>query len=386
MDLSPGTILDGAVVHSDQYGDWAKVPGLENELWVSSQGWAWQFDVRRNIWLSPCKHAPKLPYGDVFIGHRHKDYRVHRLMALAFFGPPPSASHTVDHIQKHGGDIIRERSDNRIENLRWASKHEQALNKNKQKPRRDGRPVLMWRCDEPKETALWFPSSLKAAKVLNLNAGSVSRVATGLIQDQVGGWTGEFALTTEPAKIADDEVFREVDGFFVSQHGRALDPQTKKFAFTPRVNKGLWCAYLHKGNGRGGTIPCMFHALVAKAWPDIVGERPPGDGYSIDHKNRDPSDNRAANLRWADAHLQATNRDPYAIDNSKMMTPVEMQAPGTDLWMKFASQCEAARSVNAKFGTNFRQGVISDRMKPPYSGRAINKGKHKGWSIRKAEQ
>ena len=378
--------MDGVIVHCDQYGNWAKVPGFENELWVSSLGWTWQFDVRRKVWLSPSKNEPRPKSGDVMIGHRDKDHRVHRLMAISFFGPPPSPSHTVDHIQKHGGDIVRERSDNRIENLRWASKSEQSLNRNKQKPRRDGRPVLLWRCDEPRETALWFPSSLKASQVLKLNAGSVSRAANGLDKNQIHGWHVEFAPTSEPAKIADDETFRAVDGFFVSQYGRALDPQTKQFAFTPQVNKGLWAPYLSKGDGKGGSITFAFHALVAKAWPEIVGEKPPADGYTIDHKNRDPSDNRASNLRWAAAQLQQTNKNPYAKNKTKQSTAIEMKAPGTHSWMRFASQCEAARSVNAEFGTNFRQGVISDRAKAPYSGRAILKGKHKGWSIRSAEQ
>ena len=382
MDLSPGIVLPNAVVHTDEYGDWARVPELENELWVSSKGWVWQFDVRCKKWFVPTKNDPKPYSGDVFVGHRGKDLRVHKLMALAFFGPPPSPSHTADHIKKHGGDLVAERSDNRIENLRWASKSEQSLNRNKQKPRRDGRPVLVWRVGTDRDTAQQFQSSLAAAKALGLNAGSVSRAAEGEKQTQTKGWYVKF-VESGVLLVQEDEEFREVDGFFISQYGRALDPQTKAFAFTPQVNKGLWCAYIGQADGKGGSLSFAFHELVAKAWPDIVGEDPGGE-YTLDHKNRDPSDNYASNLRWATKAEQAQNKNDFLSDHSKTMVKVELKAPNSDLWMQFDSQCAAVRNVNARFGVKLTQQTISDSLKMNSKGRTINKGKHAGWSIRAA--
>lgn len=62
-------------------------------------------------------------HGDYLVtsvgGHRH---RVHRLMCLAFYGPAPSADHTVDHID-------RCKTNNTIDNLRWATKAEQMANR-----------------------------------------------------------------------------------------------------------------------------------------------------------------------------------------------------------------------------------------------------------------
>jgi HNH endonuclease/NUMOD4 motif len=58
-----------------------------------------------------------------FKGQSGKNYRrfVHRLVALAFVGEPPTIDHTVDHIDTNA-------QNNHVSNLRWATKEEQQLN------------------------------------------------------------------------------------------------------------------------------------------------------------------------------------------------------------------------------------------------------------------
>ena len=53
---------------------------------------------------------------------KYKNFTIHRLIALHYI-PNPNNYPTVDHIN-------RITTDNRIENLRWATRQEQALNKN----------------------------------------------------------------------------------------------------------------------------------------------------------------------------------------------------------------------------------------------------------------
>lgn len=49
------------------------------------------------------------------------NYKVHRLICLAFLGPAPTEKHTVDHLDRNRGN-------NKIENLRWATQKEQMSN------------------------------------------------------------------------------------------------------------------------------------------------------------------------------------------------------------------------------------------------------------------
>lgn len=53
--------------------------------------------------------------------YRRKHYYVHILVCTAFHGPRPSPKHQVDHIN-------RDRWDNRPENLRWVTPHENQMN------------------------------------------------------------------------------------------------------------------------------------------------------------------------------------------------------------------------------------------------------------------
>jgi len=63
-----------------------------------------------------------MDYRTVYTNNR--SYGVHYLVCLVFHGPQPSKDHTVDHINKP-------ESDNRAENLRWATKSEQARNQSR---------------------------------------------------------------------------------------------------------------------------------------------------------------------------------------------------------------------------------------------------------------
>ena len=87
---------------------WKAIPG--EKYFVSSEGRV--RGPRGNI-LKPRKNGQG--YMRVALG-AGRDRYIHRLVCLAFYGPPPSGNH-VDHIN-------HERADNRLSNLRWVTPEE----------------------------------------------------------------------------------------------------------------------------------------------------------------------------------------------------------------------------------------------------------------------
>lgn len=94
------------------------------------------------------------PYLTKKINNIH--YYVHNLVCIAFHGEPPSSTHTADHI------ISKEKSNNKIENLRWATKIEQTNN-------REGMKKIQ--CFDKNDVLIKIYNSQKeAARELNIKA------------------------------------------------------------------------------------------------------------------------------------------------------------------------------------------------------------------------
>lgn len=72
----------------------------------------------KHTWTFGSKHKST---GYMAVVFRGKKYKVHRLIAGAFLGDPPFSGATVDHIN-------RDKTDNRLENLRYASHKMQSDN------------------------------------------------------------------------------------------------------------------------------------------------------------------------------------------------------------------------------------------------------------------
>ena len=149
--------------------------------------------------------AKPLKSGFFYVQVNGKHHLIHVLMAIAFGLPKRDDQDTVDHIDNNP-------SNNRLENLRWASrseqmKHSYATNKNRASsaPKRS-KPV------EGREVGAeeWVPyaSSHEAARSLGLHQGPINACCHGR-QKQTGGYEFRYGEANEVA-VLEGEVWMDV--------------------------------------------------------------------------------------------------------------------------------------------------------------------------------
>ena len=98
------------------------IRGFENYL-ISNQGRVWNSKTKRFV---GCNNGNGYQHVLLRQNGTHQTFTIHRLV-MTYFGPPqPEGKTDVDHID-------RDKSNNRIENLRWVNKSENARNKGKYK-------------------------------------------------------------------------------------------------------------------------------------------------------------------------------------------------------------------------------------------------------------
>ena len=104
-----------------------------------------------------------------------KTYSIHRLVAQAFI-PNPENKPTVDHIN-------RDRLDNRVENLRWATHEEQQSNKIVS----TGQIKVPVKAVDKSGNVYYYDSVVEASKALNVDTGTICKVLSNKYINKTGG-------------------------------------------------------------------------------------------------------------------------------------------------------------------------------------------------------
>ena len=286
-----------------------------------------------------------------------KHHLMHVLMAIAFGLEKRDDQNTVDHIDNNP-------SNNRLENLRWASrseqiKHSYATNKN--------RGSSAQRLSKPVEGRVlgaeaWVPyaSSSEAARSLGLNPGDISGCCRGVCK-QTGGYEFRYGEANEVA-VLPGEVWKPYESAWVSSFGRFKS--SRGVVSTPKPQKS---GYVYvQVNGK----TTHLHRLMAIAF----GLEKRDDQDEVDHIDNNPSNNRLENLRWASRseqikHSYATNKN-RGSSAQRLSKPVEGRVLGAEAWVPYASSTEAARSlglnqetyVGVAVGSASRRAVTSFGM------------------------
>ena len=293
------------------FGDWKQVPGIEaSMLLVSSEGW-----VRVRTKSKGGCQSLGLPQkgslsgtGTRRVGVDGTTSLVHRLVALAFLGQPPSDSHTVDHLNQNP-------EDNRVSNLRWASKSEQTLNQGKRKVQRTANKIILV---SPNGDRRSYPSACSAADAIGANPGNIANSARH--GWRVNGYTAEYDPEEEQGNLTIDgevEQWKAASNnpnLFVSTMGRIqFRHYTGAMGLkkTPKPNKRLagYC-FVHVGGS-----DMLVHRLVMETF---VGPPPDEHTCTVDHINNVRHDNRLTNLKYASFKDQRLNRSKSKVKFSDL--------------------------------------------------------------------
>ena len=131
--------------------------------------------------------------------------RVHRLVAAAFLGPPPSMHHSiVNHKDLDKGN-------NSVKNLEWTTPSENRLHflaNSCQQRRSDCKPVWSRQKENPGEWT-WHPSMISAASTLGVSRNRISLCVRG-VELQTKGFEFCAAKRQEEEHLPGEE-WREVD-------------------------------------------------------------------------------------------------------------------------------------------------------------------------------
>ena len=329
-------LLTCRVIPQVQVVPCSKSPDLRQG--TQSCGWQVSSEGRCRTSRGSITHGTLHPTRYCIVNIRGNSFQVHRLVALAFLGLPPSdTAIEVNHLD---GNC----SNNRVQNLEWATRSQNArhiyMNLSRSKRCAVSRPVLIRSSGSNKWTR--FLSVKLAAEAVGQSSSTVRDRCRKLAQ--TGGYEYQFApiqevLGEEWQPMKDPTSGILVPGRVVSSHGRIT-----------QANGGISTGRLRPDGYRKSMIKVglswrdtAIHRLVAASF---LGQPPSAQHSQINHKDGNKSNNAVENLEYVTpaeniAHRCANLKGPHPKCKA-----VLSRAYGTNQeWTYHPSMTHAAKTL-----------------------------------------
>jgi hypothetical protein len=280
-----------------------------------------------------------------------KTCQVHRLVAKSFI-PNPENKPTVDHIN-------RDSTDNRAENLRWASHKEQSANR---KPAKThiGRPV--YKLDITGNIIQRYETVEDARKELGCTSSS-SISAACKNHGILNGFYWDYCDVIDsdlPEEIWKEYTDENKNTFLVSNKGRVQTDQGKRFGH----EDGLYLVVKYKG---------LRHSISLLVAELFIGPNP--DNKQVDHIDRDTHNNDVINLRYVTRNENCLNKS-YTKQEK---TVVEVEDDG-HVWKSLARvgspNYEISDEGNVRSSITKRKAVFSTDRNRQDIDLLLSNGKH----------
>lgn len=289
---------------------------------------------------------------------------VHRLVARAFLGPPPTHSHR--HVHHRDADP----SNNHVDNLEYVTHSQNVmysyLNNAARRTSAEAlsKPVLA----RPVGYGRWcrYPSISEASRRLHVQSGRIAACCKGR-RRLVKGYEFQYADIFAFASLPGEEwraALRPEDGVVLSQWkvsslGRVMSSH--------HVTWGTVTSHGYRSVGvtHDKKVSSYYvHRLVARAFLGPV----PDQHYQVHHRDYDRANNRIDNLEYATPsenvlHSFRFNSDRRSHAHARGK-PVWGRMLGAGVWTWYPSMNEAARQVgvsSAAISACFRRGAQHTR-------------------------
>ena len=279
------------------------------EIWKELEGFSkYKFSNSGKVWSKTNNiELSRKPREDGYVksclytdeGGR-RGFHIHRLIALAFI-PNPENKKTVNH-KNHI------KTDNRVENLEWATQSEQ--NYHQRKPSKEDFRIMrargVWRCSLDSERLEYYHSMFYAAKWVLECKGFKNAKSLNSAKTTIGGvclkkpychtaYGFKWIYDTSEENMFENEIWKDIPselvkgtkGYQISDYGRLKNIKGKILKGTIHPS-GYRLVNIFKDRGK-----YAIHRLVAQVFLPNFYNKP-----YVNHKDHNKANCKLYNLEW----------------------------------------------------------------------------------------